>query len=87
MAPPYGVYKVYIVNIVLSTRRVYDVYRGDFVKKTELITYRTDAETKGALAVIAVEKKWSISQLTEEIIKAWLRENRPELLENIQDPS
>ena len=57
------------------------------MKKTELITYRTDAETKGALAVIAAEKKWSISQLTEEIIKAWLRENRPELLENIQDPS
>jgi hypothetical protein len=49
------------------------------VKKTELITYRTDAETKHALSVIAAEKKWSISQLTEEIVKEWLRQNPPEL--------
>lgn len=57
------------------------------MKKTELITYRTDAETKRALSVIAAEKKWSISQLTEEIIKEWLEKNRPELMEKIQDPS
>ena len=52
------------------------------MKKTELITYRTDAETKGALAVIAAEKKWSISQLTEEIVKEWLVQNRPELADS-----
>lgn len=78
---------MYIVFIALSTQKVYDVYRGDYVKKTELITYRTDAETKRALSVIAAEKKWSISQLTEEIIKEWLEKNRPELMEKIQDPS
>ena len=74
------VYKVYIVFIVLSRRKVYDVYRGDSMKKTELITYRTDVNTKLALAQVAGEKKWSISQLTEEIIKEWLQQNRPELL-------
>lgn len=50
------------------------------MKKTEYITYRTDAETKSILATIAAEKKWSISQLSEEIIKEWLAEHRPDLL-------
>lgn len=50
------------------------------MKRTEYITYRTDAVTKGVLSQIASEKKWSISQLTEEIIKEWLLEHRPELL-------
>ena len=35
---------------------------------------------KAALNMIAAEKKWSISQLSEEIIKEWLAEHRPELL-------
>lgn len=51
------------------------------LKKTESVTYRTDTKIKAALAEIAAEKKWSISQLTEEIIRQWLQENRPELLE------
>ncbi len=42
------------------------------LKKTESITYRTDSETKAALQRYAAEKKWSISQLSEEIIKEWL---------------
>ena len=50
------------------------------MKKTEYITYRTDAQTKSVLAAIAAEKKWSISQLSEEIIKEWLAEHRPDLL-------
>ena len=50
------------------------------VKKTEAITYRTDMVVKAALNTIAAEKKWSISQLSEEIIKQWLEEHRPELL-------
>lgn len=55
---------------------------GDNVlKKTESVTYRTDTNIKAALTKIAAEKKWSISQLTEEIIRQWLQENRPELLE------
>lgn len=44
-------------------------------KKTEFISYRTDKCTKEILAQIAAERKWSISQLTEEIVKEWL-ENR-----------
>ena len=50
------------------------------VKKTEAITYRTDTAVKAALQVIAAEKKWTISQLSEEIIKEWLEEKRPDLL-------
>ena len=51
------------------------------MKKTEYITYRTDTVTKNILSTIAAEKKWSISQLSEEIIKEWLEEHRPELLQ------
>ena len=50
------------------------------LNKTEPITFRTDASVKAALNTIAAEKKWSISQLSEEIIKEWLAQNRPELL-------
>ena len=50
------------------------------MKKTEPITYRTDTAVKAALNIIAAEKKWSISQLSEEIIKEWLAQHRPELL-------
>lgn len=50
------------------------------VKKTEAITYRTDVTVRAALQKVAAEKKWSISQLSEEIIKEWLLEKRPELL-------
>lgn len=46
------------------------------MKKTEFISFRTDQETKNALAQIAAEKKWSISQLCEEIIKEWLVKQR-----------
>ena len=50
------------------------------MKKTEYITYRTDKQIKEILNQIAAEKKWSISQLSEEIIREWLEEKRPELL-------
>lgn len=50
----------------------YTMYIGDIMKKTEYISFRTDQETKKALEQIAIEKKWSISQLSEEIIKEWL---------------
>ena len=52
------------------------------MKKTEYISYRTDSETKAILAQIAAEKKWSISQLSEEIIKEWLQEKRPDLMKS-----
>ena len=50
------------------------------MKKTEAITYRTDMVVKAALNTVAAEKKWSISQLSEEIIRQWLEEHRPDLL-------
>ena len=50
------------------------------LKKTESITYRTDKQVRTALNVVAEEKKWSVSQLSEEIIRQWLTEKRPELL-------
>lgn len=50
------------------------------LKKTESITYRTDKQVREALKQIAEEKKWSISQLSEEIIRQWLLEKHPELL-------
>lgn len=50
------------------------------LKKTISVTYRTDVVVKAALTAIAAEKKWSVSQLTEEIIREWLAEKRPELL-------
>ena len=55
------------------------------MKKTEYITYRTNFKIKSVLATIAAEKKWSISQLSEEIIKEWIQEKHPELLEVEQE--
>ena len=55
------------------------------MKKTETITYRTDAVVKAALNTVASEKKWSISQLSEEIIRQWLEQNRPELLQKEEE--
>ena len=49
------------------------------LKKTESVTYRTDKNIKDILLSIAAEKKWSISQLSEEIIKEWLQEKYPQL--------
>lgn len=45
-------------------------------KRTEFISYRTDKCTKQILEQIAAERKWSISQLTEEIVKEWLQIKR-----------
>jgi len=50
------------------------------LKKTESITYRTDKQVRAALNAVAEDKKWSVSQLSEEIIREWLLEKRPELL-------
>ena len=51
------------------------------MKKTEYITYRTDANVKAILTKLSKEKKWSISQLSEEIIREWLTEKHPELMQ------
>lgn len=46
------------------------------MKKTELVTFRTETETKQELEKIAAEKKWSLSFVIEEIIKDWLKDNK-----------
>ena len=51
------------------------------MKKTESITYRTDKKVKEVLMDIAKEKKWTISQLSEEIIREWLVQNYPEQID------
>lgn len=78
----YKIYKAYNISLALSSYKVYDVYRGVCVmlKKTESITYRTDIAVKEALQKIASEKKWTISFLSEEIIREWLQEKHPELM-------
>lgn len=48
------------------------MYTGDDMKKTEYITFRTDAETKDFLAKVADGKKWSISLLVEDIVQEWM---------------
>jgi len=65
----------------LLREKVYLVYWVIKMKKTEYITYRTTAKIQSILRKIAAEKKWSISQLTEEIVKDWLRIKHPELME------
>lgn len=50
------------------------------MKKLENVTFRTDPITKSILEQLAAEKKWSLSQLSEEIIKEWLAEHRPDLM-------
>ena len=54
------------------------------MKKTEYITYRTDAKIRSILKKLSDEKKWSLSQLSEEIIREWLQENHPELMNEDQ---
>ncbi len=54
------------------------------MKKTESVTYRTDAVTKDVLQKVAGEKMWSISQLSEVIIKQWLQEKYPELMNHTE---
>ena len=46
------------------------------MKKTELISFRTEAEVKQDLEKIAAEKKWTLSFVIEEIIKDWLKDHK-----------
>ena len=54
------------------------------MKKLENVTFRTDPVTKSILEQLAAEKKWTLSQLSEEIIKEWLTEKRPDLMKTEQ---
>lgn len=72
---------MYLIFIALSTQKVYLVYKVIIMKKTEYITYRTDIKIRNILKKLSDEKKWSLSQISEEIIREWLAEKHPELLE------
>ena len=43
-------------------------------KKTEVITFRTDSETKRFLSEIANEKEWSIAQVVDKICKEYYKQ-------------
>ena len=78
------VYLVYLIFIAASNKKVYLVYKVIIMKKTEYITYRTDIKIRNILKKLSDEKKWSLSQISEEIIKEWLAEKYPELMEENQ---
>ena len=69
------VYLVYHIYLSFSIHKDIQCIRVIDMKKTEFITLRTDTNTKAILEQLAAEKKWSISQLTEEIIQQWLKEH------------
>ena len=46
------------------------------MKRTEFISFRTDKETKDILKEYAESKKWSISQLVEEIVQEWIAKQK-----------
>lgn len=47
-------------------------------KKTEVITFRTDSETKDQLAKIAMQKEWSIAQVVDKICKEYFKDKDSE---------
>lgn len=44
-------------------------------KKTEVITFRTDQETKRKLDAMSEEREWSISQVVEKICKEYFKKS------------
>lgn len=42
-------------------------------KKTEVITFRTDAEIKEKLSKMAAEKEWSVAQVVDKICKEYFK--------------
>lgn len=47
-------------------------------KKTEVITFRTDSETKEQLTKIAIQKEWSIAQVVDKICKEYFKDKNSE---------
>lgn len=48
------------------------------MKKTQFISFRTDESTREKLSTIATERKWTLSQLCEELIKQQLAQMESE---------
>lgn len=55
------------------------------MKKSNFISFRTDTETKNELQQIAEEKKWTISQTCEILIKEQLSDKFERLYETVLD--
>lgn len=45
-------------------------------KKTEVITFRTDSETKEKLNKMAEDKEWSIAQVVDKICKEYFKQDQ-----------
>ena len=55
------------------------------MKKSDFITLRTDKETKDKIQKIATEKKWTVSQTCEVLIKDQLKDKFEILYETVLD--
>ena len=45
-------------------------------KKTEVITFRTEKETKDLIERMAAEKEWSVAQVVDKICKEYFSSNK-----------
>ena len=72
---------IHCISGFVNSKGIPCIQEVNSMKKTQSVTYRTDAHTKSVLLKICEEKKWSISQLSEEIIKEWLQEKYPQLMQ------
>ena len=43
-------------------------------KKTEVITFRTDSETKDKIEKMATDKEWSVAQVVDKICKEYYKQ-------------
>ena len=53
------------------------------MKKTEYISFRTSSEIKEYLLKEAQNKKWSISQLVEEIVHQWVESQENDIASDV----
>lgn len=51
-------------------------------KKTEVVTFRTDKNTKQNLDKISEEKEWSVSQVVEKICREYFEKQEKENVKN-----
>lgn len=56
-------------------------------KKTEAITFRTSKETKEWLDFFAEQRDWTISQLVERTITAWVLQEKKDLMNEPEEPT
>lgn len=52
------------------------------MKKTEVITFRTNENIKAELDQIAKEKEWSVSQVVEKICREYFEKKERDKIDN-----